>query len=144
MTQKTKHLLNNKKSQANKCLENLILWSKKNFHQLPWRKHKRLPYKVWVTEIMLQQTTVNTVIKHSHKFFEKFPNLNSLANSTQDETLKAWTGLGYYKRAKNLRKTAQTIKNSYSSDFPNQESELKKTRRHRIIHKQSNSSYCIQ
>ena len=126
MTKETKRLLNNKKSQANKSLEALILWSKKSFQQLPWRKQNRLPYKVWVTEIMLQQTTVNTIIKHSQKFLKNFPTLNSLANASQDDVLKAWTGLGYYKRAKNLRETAQTIKNSYSSSFPKEENALKK------------------
>lgn len=84
---------------------------------LPWQKNKTL-YKVWISEIMLQQTQVKTVIPYFKKFILKFPNLDSLINSTLNEILYLWSGLGYYKRAKNIYDTAQIIKNKFNGKFP--------------------------
>ncbi|GIU09047.1 MULTISPECIES: A/G-specific adenine glycosylase [unclassified Shewanella] len=85
--------------------------------QLPWQIAKT-PYKVWISEIMLQQTQVATVIPYFEKFIARFPDIDTLASAEQDEVLHYWTGLGYYARARNLHKAAQTIKSQYKSEFP--------------------------
>ncbi|MFD0966594.1 A/G-specific adenine glycosylase [Seminibacterium arietis] len=84
---------------------------------LPWQQDKTL-YKVWLSEIMLQQTQVTTVIPYFERFIKTFPTIIALANSPLDEVLHLWTGLGYYARARNLHKTAQTIRDQYSGQFP--------------------------
>ncbi|WP_299794156.1 A/G-specific adenine glycosylase [uncultured Shewanella sp.] len=84
---------------------------------LPWQIDKT-PYKVWISEIMLQQTQVNTVIPYYLKFMERFPDILSLADAHQDEVLHHWTGLGYYARARNLHKSAQVIRDEYAGMFP--------------------------
>ncbi len=84
---------------------------------LPWQK-KINPYRVWVSEIMLQQTQVATVIPYYQTFMGQFPTLKSLAAAEQDDVLYLWSGLGYYSRARNLHKTAQIIRDQYSGRFP--------------------------
>jgi A/G-specific adenine glycosylase len=84
---------------------------------LPWQ-HAITPYRVWVSEIMLQQTQVATVIPYFHRFLERFPNTQALANAPQDEVLHLWTGLGYYARARNLQRAAQMIETLYNGQFP--------------------------
>jgi len=84
---------------------------------LPWQKNIN-PYRVWVSEIMLQQTQVATVIPYYLKFMKQFPTLKSLAATEQDEVLFLWSGLGYYSRARNLHKTAQIIFNQHKGRFP--------------------------
>ncbi|QCI17350.1 A/G-specific adenine glycosylase [Buchnera aphidicola (Aphis helianthi)] len=84
---------------------------------LPWQKNKTL-YKVWISEIMLQQTQVKTVIPYFKKFILKFPNLNYLNNGNLNDILYLWSGLGYYKRAKNIYETAKIIKTKFSGKFP--------------------------
>ncbi|WP_187151979.1 A/G-specific adenine glycosylase [Buchnera aphidicola] len=84
---------------------------------LPWQREKTL-YKVWISEIMLQQTTVKTVIPYFEKFIKKFPNINSLNKSKPDDILYLWSGLGYYKRAENIYKTAKIIQKDYKGKFP--------------------------
>lgn len=84
---------------------------------LPWQQDKT-PYTVWVSEIMLQQTQVSTVIPYYLKFMQRFPDITSLANAPQDEVLHHWTGLGYYARARNLHKSAQVIRDDFDSIFP--------------------------
>lgn len=84
---------------------------------LPWQQHVT-PYRVWVSEIMLQQTQVTTVIPYFERFMEKFPDVTALANAPQDEVLHLWTGLGYYARARNLHKAAQQISQHYNGEFP--------------------------
>ncbi|MCL4169202.1 UNVERIFIED_CONTAM: hypothetical protein GTU68_035495, partial [Idotea baltica] len=76
--------------------------------QLPWQQ-QRTAYRVWVSEIMLQQTQVDTVIPYFQKFMQTFPSIEKLANAKQDEVLHYWSGLGYYARARNLHKAAQLI-----------------------------------
>ncbi len=96
----------------------IISWyDKYGRKHLPWQLNKT-PYKVWVSEIMLQQTQVSTVIPYYLKFMERFPDIDSLANAPQDEVLHHWTGLGYYARARNLHKSAQVIRDEYGSIFP--------------------------
>lgn len=84
---------------------------------LPWQKNKN-PYRVWVSEIMLQQTQVNTVIPYFERFMDRFPDLKTLSIADEDEVLHFWTGLGYYNRARNLLKTAKMIVTDYANQFP--------------------------
>jgi A/G-specific adenine glycosylase len=96
----------------------LIAWHVKHGrHDLPWQK-RRTPYRVWVSEIMLQQTQVATVIPYYHRFIKRFPDLRSLADASPDEVLHLWTGLGYYARARNLQKAAQVIRDRHGGRFP--------------------------
>jgi A/G-specific adenine glycosylase len=84
---------------------------------LPWQKNKS-PYSVWVSEIMLQQTQVATVIPYYNTFMQRFPKVTDLANAPVDEVLHLWTGLGYYARARNLHKAAQQVRDLHSGEFP--------------------------
>ncbi|MEH2919637.1 A/G-specific adenine glycosylase [Samsonia erythrinae] len=84
---------------------------------LPWQLEKT-PYKVWLSEVMLQQTQVATVIPYFQRFMERFPNVSALAAAPLDEVLHLWTGLGYYARARNLHKAAQTIVSRHGGEFP--------------------------
>lgn len=92
------------------------------FHQqgrkdLPWQQNKT-PYSVWVSEIMLQQTQVNTVIPYYQRFMASFPTIEALANADEDIVLHHWTGLGYYARARNIHKSAKMIRDDYHGKFP--------------------------
>ena len=84
---------------------------------LPWQQNPT-PYRVWVSEIMLQQTQVTTVIPYYQRFMQRFPDVLSLANAPMDEVLQLWEGLGYYSRARNLHKTAQIVRDTYGGEFP--------------------------
>ncbi|STO79472.1 A/G-specific adenine glycosylase [Grimontia hollisae] len=84
---------------------------------LPWQQEKT-PYKVWLSEIMLQQTQVATVIPYFERFMTRFPTVVDLAHAELDEVLHLWTGLGYYARARNLHKAAQKIAADYNGEFP--------------------------
>ncbi|ODS14757.1 A/G-specific adenine glycosylase [Pseudoalteromonas sp. SCSIO 43095] len=84
---------------------------------LPWQLAKT-PYKVWVSEVMLQQTQVVTVIPYFEKFMQSFPDIIALANADEDQVLHHWTGLGYYARARNLHKTAKIVRDKYQGQFP--------------------------
>lgn len=86
-------------------------------HDLPWQQNRSL-YRVWVSEIMLQQTQVATVIPYFERFMARFPEIQSLADASQDEVLHLWTGLGYYARARNLHKAAQTLRDNFANQFP--------------------------
>lgn len=98
--------------------ERLIKWhSSFGRHDLPWQKNKN-PYHVWISEIMLQQTQVNTVIPYFEKFIKQFPNITALANTDEDQILSYWSGLGYYSRARNIYAAAQSIKNLHNGKFP--------------------------
>lgn len=98
--------------------QRVVKWQLKYGRQtLPWQLEKSL-YKTWVSEIMLQQTQVATVIPYFYKFMRAFPTIDYLANASLDEVLHHWTGLGYYARARNLHKTAQLIRDNYQGHFP--------------------------
>src|SRR5688572_9467523 len=84
---------------------------------LPWRAHIT-PYRVWISEIMLQQTQVNTVIPYFLRFMRHFPDLTTLAQAPLDEVLRHWSGLGYYARARNLHKTAKILVQNHCGIFP--------------------------
>jgi A/G-specific adenine glycosylase len=84
---------------------------------LPWQ-HDKTPYRVWVSEIMLQQTQVTTVIPYYQRFMESFPTVVHLADASEDDVLHHWTGLGYYARARNLHKAAKQVHEDFDGDFP--------------------------
>ena len=84
---------------------------------LPWQQD-RSPYRVWISEIMLQQTQVATVIPYFERFMARLPTLESLARAELDEVLSLWAGLGYYARARNLHRAAQMIQNDFGGTFP--------------------------
>lgn len=86
-------------------------------HNLPWQQDKT-PYRIWISEIMLQQTQVNTVIPYFERFIEYFPTVSDLADSELDEVLHLWSGLGYYSRARNLYKAAKMVVKDYRGVFP--------------------------
>ena len=106
-------------------IKKLISWSKKKYSSLPWRE-KRSVYSTWISEVMLQQTTVYTVKNRLHDFLNKFPSVENLAQASEEELLTAWKGLGYYQRAKNLKKAAQYISNELNGVFPEKIEELQK------------------
>lgn len=96
----------------------LISWQKRHGrHDLPWQ-NTRDPYAIWVSEIMLQQTQVATVIPYYPRFLKRFPDIATLAASPLDEVLRLWSGLGYYSRARNLHRAAQVVVNDHGGRFP--------------------------
>ncbi|MFT6432595.1 MAG: A/G-specific adenine glycosylase, partial [Candidatus Azotimanducaceae bacterium] len=84
---------------------------------LPWQQNQT-PYRVWLSEIMLQQTQVATVIPYYERFTQRFPDVASLASAEEDEVLHLWTGLGYYARARNLQKAAKRLVQEHNGEFP--------------------------
>ena len=95
----------------------IISWQKINGrNNLPWQA--KSPYHIWISEIMLQQTQVKTVIPYFHKFINSFPSIKSLAKSDLDEVLANWSGLGYYTRAKNIHRTSKIIHQEYNGSIP--------------------------
>lgn len=104
--------------------EKLLNWyehsGRKDLH---WQ-HPREPYRVWLSEVMLQQTQVKTVIPYFERFIEKFPSVIHLAEADEDLVFSLWSGLGYYSRARNLHKTAQIIAKDYAGEFPSSQHEL--------------------
>ncbi|WP_290523991.1 A/G-specific adenine glycosylase [Alcanivorax sp.] len=108
----------NKSLSPKQFSQNLLAWYDQHGRQdLPWQ-HPRTPYQVWISEIMLQQTQVSTVIPYFERFMERFPDVQTLALAEQDEVLHLWTGLGYYARARNLHKCAKQLLENYRGDFP--------------------------
>jgi A/G-specific adenine glycosylase len=104
--------------------DKLLTWfDDKGRHDLPWQQDKD-PYRVWVSEIMLQQTQVKTVIPYYRKFMETFPDIFHLADADEDQVLHLWTGLGYYSRARNLHKTACLIVAQHQGKLPQTLAEL--------------------
>lgn len=92
-------------------------------HGLPWQANKD-PYRVWLSEVMLQQTQVATVIPYFEKFTQQFPTVTDLANAHLDEVLGLWSGLGYYSRARNLHRCAQAVVKDWAGQFPNNAEDL--------------------
>ncbi|WP_125580865.1 A/G-specific adenine glycosylase [Levilactobacillus cerevisiae] len=101
----------------------LLAWYDQEGRDLPWRRDHD-PYHVWVSEIMLQQTQVNTVIPYYENFMQVFPTVTALANAEQATLLKAWQGLGYYSRARNLQRAAQQLVTDYQGKWPQTAAEL--------------------
>jgi A/G-specific adenine glycosylase len=96
----------------------LLRWAASHLRDLPWRGEPRDPYRVWISEIMLQQTQVMTVIPYFARFIERFPTVQALAAAPLDDVLKRWEGLGYYSRGRNLHRAAQTIVRESSGQLP--------------------------
>ena len=97
--------------------QKLLAWYDKNKRDLPWRRSKN-PYHIWVSEIMLQQTRVDTVIPYYERFLDWFPTVESLANAPEERLLKAWEGLGYYSRVRNMQTAARQIMSDFQGEFP--------------------------
>lgn len=97
--------------------QKLLAWYDENKRNLPWRRSKN-PYHIWVSEIMLQQTRVDTVIPYYERFLDWFPTVESLANAPEERLLKAWEGLGYYSRVRNMQTAAQQIMEDFDGEFP--------------------------
>ncbi|GGJ61061.1 A/G-specific adenine glycosylase [Anoxybacillus voinovskiensis] len=95
----------------------LIQWFEREQRELPWRKETD-PYKIWVSEVMLQQTKVDTVIPYFQQFMEQFPTLEALADADEEKVLKAWEGLGYYSRVRNLHAAVKEVKERYGGKVP--------------------------
>ncbi len=101
----------------------LINWYNKNKRSLPWRESHD-PYRIWLSEILLQQTRVAQGLPYYYRFLEAFPNIKALANASEKEVLRLWQGLGYYSRARNLHFTAKTIVSDYNAKLPTAYKEL--------------------
>lgn len=103
----------------------LLSWYRENKRDLPWRRTSD-PYRIWVSEVMLQQTRVDTVIPYYERFISLFPTVEALANASIDQVIKAWEGLGYYSRARNLHQAAKVVKEKYHGKIPNELHEISK------------------
>ncbi|MCJ8011761.1 A/G-specific adenine glycosylase [Paenibacillus sp. KQZ6P-2] len=97
--------------------QHLLEWYMQNKRDLPWRRHRN-PYYIWVSEIMLQQTRVDTVIPYFNRFIERFPTVEDLADAPEQDVLKCWEGLGYYSRARNLQAAAKQVKELHGGQVP--------------------------
>ncbi len=94
-----------------------MAWYRRNARDLPWRR-TRDPYKIWISEVMLQQTTVNAVIPYYHRWIERFPTIQRVAAASEQEILRLWQGLGYYSRARNIHRSAQIMVERYGGCVP--------------------------
>jgi len=103
--------------------EELLRWYRKERRDLPWRR-SRNPYHIWVSEIMLQQTRVDTVIPYFNRFVDRFPTPKHLAEAPEDEVLKHWEGLGYYSRARNLQSAVREVVERYDGTVPRSKAEV--------------------
>ena len=107
----------------------IISWYDNNKRNLPWRVSKKSPKKLYyrlLSEFMLQQTQVKTVLPYFKKFTEKYKSLKSLSTSNEKDVLKLWEGLGYYRRARNLLTTSKILVNKFNSRLPKSRDEIKK------------------
>src|ERR1700728_4255110 len=102
----------------------LLAWYDRHKRDLPWRAN-RDPYRVWLSEIMLQQTRVDAVIEHYHEFLRRFPTVQNLAAAREASVLAAWSGLGYYRRARMLHAAAKVVVREHGGKFPNTAEELR-------------------
>ncbi|MFC4665600.1 A/G-specific adenine glycosylase [Falsiporphyromonas endometrii] len=102
---------------AAKFQQRLEIWYADVFRPLPWRATTD-PYKIWLSEVILQQTRIDQGTDYYHKFIETYPTINDLASAKEDEVLKLWQGLGYYSRARNLLKAAIIVRDNYDCTFP--------------------------
>jgi len=102
----------------------LVEWYKSNKRDLPWR-NTRDPYQIWVSEVMLQQTQVKTVIPYFYTFIDRFPDIHALASSDLQEVLKMWEGLGYYSRARNFHRAARVVVRDHGAVIPSTEEGFK-------------------
>ena len=102
----------------------LLNWYDNHKRPMPWRVNTN-PYRVWISEVMLQQTQISTVIPYYERWMNQFPSIETVAKANIDDILKLWEGLGYYRRAHNIKKAAEIIVNELEGQFPSGE-QLKK------------------
>ncbi len=112
-----------KEERLQKAAKAAISWCEENRRPLPWREDPT-PYHVWISEIMLQQTRIETVIPYYERFLKAFPTVSDLAKASEERVLKAWEGLGYYGRAKNLLAAAKILEERFGGDLPHTAKEL--------------------
>jgi A/G-specific adenine glycosylase len=105
--------------------KSLVEWFTQEHRDLPWR-HTKEPYKIWVSEVMLQQTRVDTVIPYYNRFMEKYPTAQALAYAPEEELLKMWEGLGYYSRARNLQAGVKEVVETYGGKVPDNRVDISK------------------
>lgn len=103
--------------EVNAFQTDFLTWYRQEKRNLPWR-YNQDPYRIWISEIMLQQTRVDTVIDYFYRFMEEFPTIQDLADAPEDKLLKVWEGLGYYSRARNLQAAAKQIVTEFGGKFP--------------------------
>lgn len=103
--------------------KDFLAWYQQKRRNLPWRATSD-PYRIWISEIMLQQTRVDTVIDYYYRFMEKYPTIEALAAADEQELLKVWEGLGYYSRARNLKTAAQQIMTEFAGKMPQDPAEI--------------------
>lgn len=103
----------------------IIAWYEENKRPLPWRETKD-PYKIWLSEVILQQTRVAQGLQYYHRFVERYPTVEALASASEQDVLRLWQGLGYYTRARNLHKGAKKVREEYNGKFPSSFFELQK------------------
>ena len=106
-----------RKTINSKDIQKLLAWYQENKRDLPWR-HTKDPYRIWVSEIMLQQTRVETVKPYYASFLSKYPDVKALAGANEDDLTRIWEGLGYYSRVRNMHKAAMEVKTSHGGLFP--------------------------
>ena len=116
-------------------VEPLLEWFEKNARTLPWRSEPT-PYRVWVSEIMLQQTRVEAVKPYFARFMEALPNIQALAECEEEKLLKLWEGLGYYNRVRNMQIAAQTVVEEYDG-------QLACFKRNRSLYRRGDCFYCL-
>jgi len=112
-------------STKNKIQGKLMAWYQLNARELPWRGLQD-PYLIWISEVMLQQTQVETTIPYFQRWTNRFPDIPSVVHASEDNVLKVWEGLGYYSRARNIKKSAAIIHHQYNGVIPGTTHELKK------------------
>ena len=113
----SKKNLNYHSNQRTLLRKKILQWYDQNGRIfLPWKTND--VYNIWISEIMLQQTQVQTVIPYYKNFIKKYPNFNLLSNANLNEIMKLWSGLGFYRRAENIYKTCITIQNDFNGKFP--------------------------
>ena len=115
---------NTEKFEFQRILAPLLSWYRANKRRLPWRENPT-PYRVWVSEIMLQQTRVEAVKEYYRRFLEALPNVEALAECEEEKLLKLWEGLGYYSRVRNMQKAAKLLVTTYGGEFPRDPRELR-------------------
>ncbi len=114
-----------KQNDLKQTTASIIAWYAQHKRDLPWRKGKD-PYRIWISEIMLQQTRIEAVIPYYGRFLNELPDVNALAQVPDDRLMKLWEGLGYYSRARNLKRAAQTVMEQYGGVMPQTAAELKR------------------
>jgi A/G-specific adenine glycosylase len=105
-------------AQVERLQDSLLRWAKRHLRPLPWRAERRDPYAVWVAEVMLQQTRAETAAPYFQRWLQRFPDVHALASAAPEDVLKAWEGLGYYSRARNLRAAAQIVVSEHGGEVP--------------------------